>query len=315
MPEDKPKKSEIDRLKELVRKSGFPLQIEIASRLYSARTKRNLKEMEVSTGMYYLDKDENKGRELDITARIPIQYNRILEGKSLGLTGIDLSLLIQCKRMPGNAWVFFKTSQEIFSAPLCTSVLDTLDWTPRSHWEFAFLLGLHYEGVIKTTLYDEYVLDESRSNKKVENLFEAVITLAKAVSYRLDTTTESLRSTLVRFANVPDYAVSCVNLCYPVVVFDGKMYLAEETGLYGEMNPVPIDHVCLFFDFVSGNYRPIQFYVDIVQREAFDRFFDKVANDVEILKKALEGSAGIKFRKEVAKALSSHRMKEAGILK
>ena len=74
-------KAEIDHLKELIRQSGFPLEIEIASFLESARIPLNLEDMEVSTGTYYLDKDEKKGRELDIEVEIPIEYERRLRGK------------------------------------------------------------------------------------------------------------------------------------------------------------------------------------------------------------------------------------------
>ena len=138
MSREKTHKTEIDRLKELIRQSGFPLQIEVASFLDSVRVPMKLQDMQVSTSAYYLDKDTKKGRELDIKALIPIKYKGKVKGKSFDKIGAFLRLLIQCKRIPGNVWMFFKTSHEIVSMPQCTSVLDSLEWLPRSHVDFVF---------------------------------------------------------------------------------------------------------------------------------------------------------------------------------
>lgn len=308
MSRKKAHKSEIDRLREFIRQSGFPLEIELSSVLDSARDHKKLKDMDVSMGAYYLDKDTKQGRELDSKVSIPIRYKGELKGKKRNLIGMFLDLLIQCKKIPGNAWVFFKTPQEIVSVPQCTSVLDCLEWVPRSHSSFAFLPDLHYGNVLKTTIYDEYILDENRTNKKVDNLFEAIVTLTKATAYELDTTIQGLRDTIDRFKDISYYPVGYVKLFYPVVVFDGKMYIAEKTKEYGEMDLTPIDHVCLFFDYISGSY-DIDLHIDIVQREAFDEFFQSVVRDIEILEKALENKTGIKFREEVKNALNLYRGK------
>jgi len=299
LSEDRAHRSEIDRLKELIRQSGFPLQIEIASFLNAARAHMNWADMEVSTGAYYLDKETKKGRELDIKVNIPIRYAEKVKKH----IGIFLKLLIQCKRIPGNVWVFFKTSHEIVSVPNCTSLLDSLDWTPRSHVDFAFFPDLHYRHVTKVTLHDEYILDEKKSNKRVDNLFEATITLAKATSYELDNTARGFKSYLDRFEDILKYPDDSAELFYPIVVFDGKMFLAEKTGEYGEMSLDSIDHVCLFFDYVSGNY-DIDLSVDVVQKDAFGNFFQSIVNDVENLRKTLETDIGIKFREEVMRALT-----------
>jgi len=107
-------KSEIDRLRELIRQSGFPLEIELSSVLDSARDHKKLKDMDVSMGAYYLDKDTKEGRELDSKVSIPIKYKGELKGKKRNLIGMFLNLLIQCKKIPGNAWVFFKPLKKLF---------------------------------------------------------------------------------------------------------------------------------------------------------------------------------------------------------
>ena len=305
-------KTEIDYLKELkekIKRSGFPLEIEVLSILNSARRNQRLKGMDFSVGSYYLDKDKNIGRELDISVKIPVKYRGEFKGKKSDLIGIFLHLLIQCKKVPGNAWVFFKTPQELVPVPQCTSVLDSLEWIPRSNTAFAYLPDLHYRKTVNATARDEYVLEKKRSNGLTDNLFDAIITLAKATSYQLETNTQDLMSTLKRFKNVSTYVVSYISVYYPIIIFDGKMYLAEPTSEYGEMEPTPTDHVCLFFDYISGSC-DIDLYVDIVQREAFGKYLQNVVSDVETFQDALETEAGVEFRQEVEKALSWYRSRE-----
>ena len=294
-------KSEIDHLKELVRQSGFPLEIEIVSFLDSARVSMDWKFMEVFSGAYYLDKDENKGRELDVKVSIPVEYEEEQKRKQF-VPGIFLRLLIQCKSVPGNVWVFFRTPQEFFPRPQCASVLDSLEWSLRSHWDFSLLPGLHYEKVPKITLYDEYILDKNKSNKRDDNLFEAVISLVKATSYELESTVQALMNDVDAWGDDAYNVLDFVILFYPTVVFDGKMFLAEKTEEYGELNLTPIDHVCLFSSYLSASY-DMKLYMDIVQREAFESFFSNIVEDTKVLWGATKSKIGTKFRKEVIKAL------------
>ena len=206
---------------------------------------------------------------------------------------------------------FSRSHMRFFSYPISTSVLDSLEWAPRSHRDFAFLPELHYRHVPKTTLKDEYILDANKSNKKTDNLFEATITSAKATNYEKDITILDIKRDIdtITPTEILEY-LAAAELFYPIVVFDGKMFLAEKTEEYGEMNLTPIDHVCLFFNYISGSY-DIDLYIDIVQREAFEKFFSSVVKDIKILRKALATEVGIKFRQEVIKALRWYSSKKS----
>lgn len=269
------------------------------SNRYSARGFRK-----VSVGTYYLDKDEKKGRELDIKVPIPIFYR--------GRIGVFLNLLIACKGIPGNAWVFFKTPHErTLGYPCCTSILDSLERNNRLDYSFKYLPGLHYRDVMKTTVYQEYISAEKKSNKKVDNLFEAIITLAKATSYDLENSTEEFKNNIDKLGptNGSGFWFPILKLFYPTIIFDGKIYLAEKTDVYGEMDLTPIDHICLSFHYLSGS-DDIDLYIDIVQREAFDKFFNTIIKDVEVLNEALVKDIGIKFREEVTKAVNWYKRKK-----
>lgn len=193
--------------------------------------------------------------------------------------------------------------------PQCTSILDSLEWIPRSHWDFAYLVDLHYGKTLKTAAYDEYVLDEKKSNKKDDNLFEAIITLAKATNYYLQTDRKNLKAAINRFKKMVNYFAGYISLYYPIIVFDGKIYMAESSKEYGELDLTPTDHICHFFDYAAEAYDHMDFYVDVVNREAFANLLQDIVSDIESLRNALETDIDVKFRQEVEKALNWYRNK------
>lgn len=291
-------KSELDHLKELILKSGFPLEIEICSFLLK-RCILISEDVDIVTGAYYLDKDVGKGRELDIKVKIPI-----IGQKGEKSPMIFLNLLIQCKSIPGNAWIFFQPPHRI--TPICasTSILDAMEWIPRAHVDFTFQEGLHFKNIPITTTYNEYILDKNTSNKRDDNLFEAIISLAKATSYELETSVQGDRQLLERFSakSLLEHPPNFAEIIYPTIVFDGKMYMVKNVEKGKEMDLLETNHVGLFLDYVSGSY-DVELIIDIVHKKEFEKFFEKIITDIKILQEALRGEVGKKFTEEVLKAL------------
>lgn len=311
MPRDKKThKSKKDYLKELILQSGFPLEVEIASFLTEKCKlidgKNMVLDTDISTCAYYLDKDEGKGRELDIKARVPIS-TKIRKSPM-----IYLNLLIQCKNIPGNAWVFFKSPNRIkpHSAEYCcgvASVLSVLKWLPRSDFDFKFLLDKRFEDLPSTTVFDEYILDKNTSNNQKDNLFDAVTSLAKATSYEVELANRSYKREIEDVCDETDAEDTALllhdaEIFYPIVIFSGEMYLAEDVAKGNKMKLTPVNHVGLFFDYVSGSY-DIDLAVDVMTKEAFGGFFKNIFRDVKILRNALSGDIGKSFSTELVKAL------------
>ncbi|MHC3129642.1 MAG: hypothetical protein IBV52_06155 [Candidatus Bathyarchaeota archaeon] len=86
--------SDSDYLKEEIMKTGFPLEIEISSKLDKAW--KNV----VNTDSYF-DKDENKLRDIDILA-----YDDLASDKVFPIF-LRTGLVIECKKDVNLAWVFF----------------------------------------------------------------------------------------------------------------------------------------------------------------------------------------------------------------
>jgi hypothetical protein len=83
------------------------------------------------------------------------------------------------------------------------------------------------------------------------------------------------------------------------------MYVAESTSKYGEMNPSPIDHICLFFDYISGTY-DIDLLVDVVNRSGLEKLIGDIASDIDVLRQASETEIGIGHRKNMADAFRKY---------
>jgi hypothetical protein len=187
----------------------------------------------------------------------------------------------------------------------CTSILDALDWAPKEHVNFIYLDGLHFRKLPITNMYKEFILNEKQSNKIINNLFEAATELAKATNYELETFVSQMRRmldgwTMQTWKEEGSYE-EYVDIFYPIVVFDGAMYTAEEVEKGKNMTLNPTDHVGLLHNYVSGNYN-VELTIDVVHRKAFERFIKMLIEDIEIWKKALDGGTGRKFKKEVSKA-------------
>jgi hypothetical protein len=135
-------------------------------------------------------------------------------------------------------------------------------------------------------------------------LFEAVTVLAKATNYEVEDFKSSNKKMIDSFT-LQDWKESgylrYVEIFYPVIVFDGQMYLVEEVQRARDMILKPVDHVGLLHNYISGNYN-VELTIDVVHRKAFESFIKTIIEDIQIWKKALDSDLGTRFEKEVIKA-------------
>ena len=210
-----------------------------------------------------------------------------------------IKLLIECKKIPGNAWVFVKPSFK-FPPPPYTyrSVFNVIESSSQD--AYPLFHNLHYDRNCPIAIYSkEYILDEKRSNKRDDNLYGSIVSLAKATSFEVEQETESFE-TECKYAIVPPDWMTYI---YPIIVFDGKMYLAEKKE---DFILTPTEHVLLSSRYISGRYN-INFGIDIVHRKTFERFFQEIENDLEIFRQELRSEKMQKFRREVRRSVESYR--------
>lgn len=83
------------RIYDEVLKTGFPLELRTAHYLWSLRD-------HVAHNVYFLDRDEQKGREIDLRA-----LKNVFFQKGQGRYAVRHCLLLECKKSISRPWVIF----------------------------------------------------------------------------------------------------------------------------------------------------------------------------------------------------------------
>src|SRR5690625_2890865 len=83
--------------------TGYPFEMEITSRMQKEGWK-------VLNGSYYIDKDEQKSREIDVVAEI---HNSKIFSSDLTLE-VMFSMIVEVKKSEDKPWVFFTSESSSF---------------------------------------------------------------------------------------------------------------------------------------------------------------------------------------------------------
>ena len=231
-----------------IKASGFSLENQLAKVL-----KKNYS---VDREVSYYDKDELKGRSLDILAQkfFP-EVNRFPQG--VKRTVAQLALVIECKNITGNIWVF--------------SLDDTVDFGIPDFASMKFSKGdpainvspLNSISTIPLVSgYDEYVYDESKSNKKTDNLYTGIMTVTKATHYLK----ESYDDMFMKLKNwIPDKQgyVLLMTFFQPVIVFTGRLFVTK-TNEKDEVEFNQVKYVQMKKNYVSKDYHEMGGKIHIV---------------------------------------------------
>jgi hypothetical protein len=263
---------EIEFIKSALKKKGYPLENYVQALLVG-------KNWHVQPNAYFLDKDTNKGRELDIKA-----YYEAFASNSW--SGFILNLLIQCKKLPGNAWVFFSVPRQ---SALYTRIskYDLTEFLKLGKLEIYDKKGTHFDkSEVLATNYCEIITDKERSNKRDDNIWECVMTLIKATSQELEKEHADFKQYLEQDLGSSDEFVEdpseLVSIFYPLIVFDGKMYEAIFSN--DEITLEKREYVQLFVDYQSGRYKG-EFCIDVITKERFSDYLKDVQDDLIVFDK------------------------------
>jgi hypothetical protein len=263
--------SEIEFIKKKLMKKGYPLENYVQSLLVDD-------DWHVQPNAYFLDKDTNQGRELDIKA--------VSDYGSDSWTHFTTTLLIQCRRLPGNAWIFFSIPKP--SALYMPSTnFNIAGFLKTGHQEIFDMKKTHLDKrEVLATNYCEIITNKERSNKRVDNIWECVITLIKAASQeteeQLADTEQYLNEDIGSFDEFVADPFEVAYFSYPVIVFDGKMYEAKFSD--DEITLERKKYVQLFVDYISGRYKG-RFSIDVISKEKFSRYLKDVNGDITIFNK------------------------------
>jgi hypothetical protein len=282
----------VDFIKNEVLKTGFPVEMEILSFL-------NSRDWFATPNDYYFDFDLNIARDIDIHAA----YNPISTRKGTHGFNVSSFLAIECKKSEANAWIFFKTK---FKSGRFACVGQYADYLRSQETRRLFdpifisvMNSLHYYSPeTYCTSYTHVKMTKSSKGDKTRNeIFEAVNQVTKYVSYQVGDYLEILKESR-------GVSVNQCFLFFPVIVFDGELYLASSTN--GGVTLEKAKHVVLA-TFYKPKYemRRCPFFVDVMTRGYFpkylsrlektiNRFSEKIAKIPEVNQKFIDALADLK---------------------
>jgi hypothetical protein len=294
---------ETEFIRNELKRRGFPVESYVQGLLADSG-------WQVQPNIYFLDKETNKGRELDMEARydgfIPSTWTKMM-----------IELLIQCKTLPGNAWVFFSPPRKSVRFDIVHKSDLTEFLRHHDKWnalEFVILdceiFGSKETHIEKreavATNYCEVIVDKTKSNKRTDNIWESAVTLVKAVSQELDKYESDARQYLEEdmnsFGEFAKKPFDVAHVFFPIIVFEGKMYAA--TFLNDDIKLERANYVQLRVDYESSHYKR-NCIIDVVARDRFSSFIEDLINDLSVFdKRRVEVSK--RYESAVLQAVKEH---------
>jgi len=292
------KKTKKEFIIEEIEKSGYPLELYVSGILKD-------QDWSIFPNQFYFDKDSGKGREFDIRA----EKEYIIDELDSLLT---IRLLIECKKIPGNAWVFFEGPQiqntPIASFPTIVTILDALginseDATNKIVLPLLFE-KLHYDKGFFASGYKEIVLDRKQSKKSdISNIWDSEITLIKTIPSEI----QDCLSDELMVSQIDDFktdgfdswhssgASQRIYFLYPLIVFQGDIY--STSFPLSEENLIETDYICLSRDYKSAEYE-FDGAIDILKKEYFEKYLIELEGDFQKIKQSTISNWGEFIDKE-----------------
>lgn len=270
MNQEKGKDTLEDYLIEKVKKSGYPLEIEISDLLENER-------FVVFNTQYYFDEEAKQGRDIDIYA-LPLEPDP-LDDRLLPLS-LSTDLAIECKKSETHAWVFYTRPRIPMSSIYMRGQYRTTVPEPKGHPTESFdwllqeeCLSLHYDKFeriaiayeeIKKRKMDKETGKEVKNGSSRKEIFEAINQLVKFTCYEI-------HGTHARIKELPRTEREYITIFFPIIVFDGDMF--EVFLVSGEPHLEKKTHMLLTTHYRCPYCGEVEsFTVDIVHRSYFREF-------------------------------------------
>lgn len=265
-----------DRVSEIVSQSGYPLEYKVATMLEGIVT-------DIQTHTSFIDVETEKEREIDIKAFIECEV----------LPETTIHLIIECKNIPGNLWVFKKLPFYFMPTSAIKKMTD-LTFLNRYDQYFSKVL----EDKTKTlnfckniNVYNDYlesILDENKSNKKTDNLFEANIKLIKSAFYEMNDLKimheeiyDDYKENYESLSLYVNRTKGLISIIIPIIFFSGYMYEAyydEDDKLITK----PIEKAKLITGVHNKKY-PGRYCVEVISEKYIDKYCDELLNDLNYI--------------------------------
>jgi hypothetical protein len=252
---------EIQKIKQDIRISGFPLEIKVSSILEKDG-------WNVRNQVYYTDEEQGKLRTVDIVAH-KASFERIGEHDRL-----NLSLIIECKKSD-KPWVFYMTPR---GNP------DPIDITL-----LASIKQLSNPDLIKSLPFIRWLQDESHYRREKQEKY-AVFSYepfkkgeGREVLRATYQVTKALKSQIAEFQKAMSMvSMNPIFILYPIIVLDGHLYQSEPQN--GEIELRRSNTL----QYRISHPKEI-FLIDVLESDHLPKFLETINNDIMSLKQSLTG--------------------------
>lgn len=230
----------------------------------------------------YIDKDESKGRNIDLVACADVPDLNQLSKNDKYVVG-QIIFTIECKSLPDHGWVFFKTRHPGLVFPDKVTIADdipieivekdpTTYYTPNKPIPKLFC----------ASGYDEYIYDDgkanqgrSKSNAQTSNLYGAVNTVTKATRYEIEKMRDLISNKMLHVIGTID-KITAFAIVQPLIVFEGHLYGAALEGEETKLEPIRFAQIQKRY--VSSNYDEIYGMIHIVSYQSLPEYLNLIRN-------------------------------------
>jgi hypothetical protein len=244
--------TELDNIKKMLLQTGFPLELEISDIL-------DRRGYEVQGSPFY--EEDGKVREVDMVALPP--FLRMTKSEDEWV--LNPSVAIECKMSKELSWVFYKGSPIEAHTVLAQGIDAFLLHGSASANAFP---SLHYW--TDNVAFSCTVIHPKRGRAENNNeIFQPVSQLSNFINYEL-----------ARLKPFYDDTRRDIIFYFPIVVFDGLMYLAFYDS--GNLVIKPIDSIVMerrVVSSVTGLMMPM--YIDIVTRTSFEKHLSMIEREIK----------------------------------
>jgi hypothetical protein len=260
----------LDFIKKELLKSGFPLEMEVSSIL----RKRNY---EVFKSVYFFDDDEQKAREFDIQASLPL-YEDSSSASEINDDNwyFNPFVIIECKKSVVYSWVFFRsepvaswfdighsidvlTEKVGYLKSACGQLL-TKGFLPHYRNDEANIVSEHQQVKLKKK--------QKKENLGKDSIFDAISKIIKFMNYNFQTLNKFYRTDPTR---------NDIFFFFPMIVFDGPLYTVSYEKALEVKASKHVIYETSYFSTLTKSLVPA--YIDIVRKDAFEEMLSIIEKE------------------------------------
>jgi hypothetical protein len=229
----------------------------------------------------YIDKDESKGRYIDLVAHADVPNLNHVTKNGKYVVG-QIIFTIECKNLPDHGWVFFKTKQPELVFPDKVTIADDMPIEIIENDPTRYYTPIKpIPQLFCASGYDEYIFDNGKpnqgkkSNTQTNNLYCAVNTVTKATRYQVEKMRDLICNNMLHFIGTID-KITTFAIVQPLIVFEGQMYGATLEGEETKLEPIRFAQIQKRY--VSSNYDEINGMIHIVSYKSLPEYLNLICN-------------------------------------